>query len=108
MSQKKFKSLPLKARHGRNRSRILWPLALVGGGVALLALAWIALSFATPASKVTPQVSGAPSLKVDQETIDLGERKLGVPVNVSFQLSNVGDRPLRFIAPPYVEIVEGC
>ena len=53
-------------------------------------------------------MNGAPSLKVDQDKVDLGDVPLGKTVTVSFQLSNVGDQPLRFNQAPYVEVVEGC
>ena len=61
-----------------------------------------------PASTVDLTVSGAPSLQVDQEFVDLGDVKLNQPVQVSFTLSNTGDQPLEFSKAPYVEVVEGC
>jgi phospholipid/cholesterol/gamma-HCH transport system substrate-binding protein len=33
---------------------------------------------------------------------------VGDRVEVSFQLTNVGDQALRFSEAPYVEVVEGC
>ena len=29
-------------------------------------------------------------------------------VEVSFEITNTGDQPLRLSEPPYVEVVEGC
>jgi hypothetical protein len=29
-------------------------------------------------------------------------------VQVEYQLTNVGDKPLRFTQDPYIEVVEGC
>ena len=75
---------------------------VIGLAVALIALA------TQPASKVPLEVSGAPSLKVDQEQADLGNVRLGQTVSVLFELSNAGDQPLRFSDTPYVEVVEGC
>ena len=54
------------------------------------------------------EVHGAASLKVDKEQVDLGDVQLGQTVKVSFQLTNVGDQPLKLSEKPYVELVEGC
>jgi hypothetical protein len=59
-------------------------------------------------SKAKLEVTGSPSLKVDQEKVDLGNVKLGRTVEVSFQLTNVGDQTLRFKEPPTIEVKEGC
>lgn len=56
----------------------------------------------------TPEVIGAAKLKVDKESVDLGDRKVGQPVSVSFEITNVGDQPLRFTQLPYIEVKEGC
>jgi hypothetical protein len=47
-------------------------------------------------------------LKVDKEKVDLGDVKLGQTVMVSFQLTNLGDKTLKFTKAPYVEVLEGC
>lgn len=97
-------------RFGRKskRNQYSWLFLLVGG-IVLVGLAFLALrgkSAAQPPAAI--EVYGAPSLKVDQEQVDLGEVKLGQLVQVSFRLTNVGDQPLRFSEAPYVELVEGC
>ena len=51
---------------------------------------------------------GTPRLKVDKQTVDLGEVALGRTVSVAFELTNSGDGPLHFQEAPYVEVVEGC
>ena len=86
------------------------PVLLVLGGVVLLGVALFALwKSGQPANPQVPiEVSGAPSLKVDQDKVDLGDVPLGKTVTVSFELANVGDQPLRFSAKPTVEVVEGC
>ena len=77
----------------------LW-LLLAGGLLILAAALFAVLSGGRSAS--------APSLAVDQETIDLGPVKLGQTVSASFRLTNTGDAPLRFSKPPYIEVREGC
>lgn len=56
----------------------------------------------------TPEFTGGPSLKVNTESLDLGKQKNLVPVLVSFEISNVGDKPLIFTKAPYIEVVKGC
>jgi hypothetical protein len=103
MSQSKTKK---NLRHHKRQTR--WPLLLLmGGGILLVIVAVTALN-KPPQSKAAIQVSGSPSLKVDQEKVDLGAVKLGRTVEVSFQLLNVGDQTLRFTKAPYIEVLEGC
>jgi hypothetical protein len=103
MSQPKNKG---HYRHGRRQKP--WPLILlVAGGVLLI---FVAVSVLNKPSKPQPaiEVSGSPSLKVDKQKVDLGNIKLGRVVDVSFELTNVGDQTLRFSKTPYIEVVEGC
>jgi hypothetical protein len=99
-----------KNSHKRKPSPIPIPLLLGLGGLALIAVA--ALAFwggdRSKAPKAEIEVTGAPSLKVDQEVVDLGDVKLGQTVEVAFQLTNVGDKPLQFTEEPYIEVKEGC
>lgn len=64
--------------------------------------------FQKKAVPYTPEVTGGPSLKVNTESLDLGKQKNLVPVLVSFEISNVGDKPLIFTEAPYIEVVKGC
>lgn len=97
-----------KKENDRRRNRSFWPLAIAAGGVLLLALVAVTV-FNRPGAPVAAiEVSGAPSLKVDQEKVDLGEVKLGQTVQVSFELTNVGDQALKFSEAPYIEVLEGC
>jgi flagellar basal body-associated protein FliL len=89
------------------------PLVWVLGGVILLAGAFFAVwrgnqSAAKQASPVNVEMSGVPSLKVDQEKVDLGDVPVNQMVTVTFQLANAGDETLRFSKPPYIEVKEGC
>jgi hypothetical protein len=52
--------------------------------------------------------TGAPRLKVDKQSVDLGDVPLGQTVAVAFELTNSGEGPLRFLEAPYIEVVEGC
>lgn len=93
-----------RKRHRRNK----WPPVLLAlGGVLLLSLAFLAFR-KDPAPKAAIEVTGAPSLQVDQEKVDLGDMKFNQPAQVSFQITNVGDQTLRFAKDPYIEVVEGC
>ena len=84
-----------------------WPLLLAFGGVVILVMA-IFIASQKSATPYTPEVTGSPSLKADKELVDLGDVKLGKGVKVSFEISNVGDQPLRFLKAPYIEVREGC
>jgi hypothetical protein len=75
-------------------------------GVWLAGLILLIGCAAAPVSK--PEVAGAPRLKVDKESIDLGDRKVGQLVSASFEITNVGDQPLRFTEAPYIEVAAGC
>ena len=83
-------------------------LALAAAGIVLLGLAAFALWRGASAPKAAPEVTGAPKLKVDKSDVDLGDVQLGQTVEVAFELTNAGDRQLRFTDVPYVEVVEGC
>ncbi len=98
------------ARRARQPKRGL-PLAVwLGIGGLLLVLAGIAF-LARPGSQaatVAPQVAGQAKLAVDQEKIDFGTVPLGKTVQASFKLSNVGDKPLKILGNPTVQVRKGC
>jgi hypothetical protein len=102
MNQKKTSKT---AHKPSRRSPWMWPTLLSLGGLALIALAvW---SFAGNSSTRLGG-DGSPILKVNREKVDLGDVPLGQWVNVSFELSNTGDGPLRFTKKPYIEVAAGC
>jgi hypothetical protein len=84
------------------------PLLIAIAGFVLILMASLAL--VRPASGAFQDLfgSGEPSLKVDKEKVDLGNVKLGKSVSVSFQVTNVGNKTLRFSKAPYVEVLKGC
>ncbi len=106
MSQKKSKRQMLRQKQSRKTSTPLL-LSLVGG-VVLIGVIVFAIFGNAPAPKAAIEVNGAPRLKVDKEKVELGDRKLGTDVDISLQVTNIGDQPLRFADKPYVEVVEGC
>jgi len=97
-------------RFGRKSKRTqypwLFPLIVVMVLIGLALLVLRGKPVAQPLAAI--EVHGATSLKVDKEQIDMGDVKLGRMVEASFLLTNVGDQPLRFTKPPYIEVVEGC
>jgi hypothetical protein len=104
MSQK-YESMRRKRRRQRNR----WiPILLGLGGLVLIVLAALALQGNGDETGAAIEVTGSPSIQVDKEQVDLGDVKLDQPVEVTFQVTNVGDQPLRFEEQPYIEVVEGC
>jgi hypothetical protein len=84
------------------------PLMVAIAGFVLILMASLALI--RPVSNALNDLngSGSPSLKADQEKVDLGDVKLGKSVSVTFQITNVGNKTLRFSKEPYIEIVKGC
>lgn len=95
------------------KRRFPWLWLAVGGAVLLviggLSLVWWTSSnSAVVTLDVTPEVTGAPRLTVDQDIIDEGYIKLNNTIRTSFRLRNVGDQPLYILGEPQVELVEGC
>jgi hypothetical protein len=87
----------------------IWMLLITIVGVALSVAALTSgNSNATAAANFKPEVSGAPKLTADQEKVDLGTLALGQTVDVKFEVTNTGDKPLNFTAAPYVQVVQGC
>lgn len=92
-------------RRGGSQQR---PLIFIAIGIVLLGLAGFLAWRYLNAPKATLEVTGAPSLKVDKEIVDLGDVRLGQTVEASFEITNVGDETLRLTEAPYVEVVERC
>ncbi len=78
-------------------------LLLIGAGVSLAKNAWD-----NRADPSLIEVSGQPSLEVDQELIDYGDVKLNTSLTFAIDLTNVGDQPLKISEEPYIEVKEGC
>lgn len=106
MSHKISKRQMLRQKQARKTSMPF--LLSFFGGVVLVGIILYAFFGNAPAPKAAIEVNGAPRLKVDKEKVELGDRTLGSEVEVSLEVTNVGDQPLRFAETPYVEVVEGC
>ena len=104
------KTIISKRQQERRKKRLLHQgVLLTLGGALLLGAVFLVLS--SQPGKPAPvaiEVHGSPSLKVDRESVDLGDQHLGQTVEVSFLVSNVGDQPLQFSEAPYIEVLEGC
>lgn len=98
--------MSVKIKTGKSKEKKS-TLFLVIGGIVLLSIAAF-FAFQKKPVPYTPETTGGPSLQTDQQTVDLGDQKLGSTVQVSFTLKNVGDQPLVFTQAPYIEVVEGC
>ena len=85
-----------------------WPLIMLAAGGLLLSIGAVFAFSQASKAKAKIEVTGSPSLRVNKEKVDLGNVKLGQTVQVSFELTNMGDLPLRFNQVPYVEVKEGC
>jgi cell division septal protein FtsQ len=92
----------------RVRKKRAWPMILLFAGGFLLVIGAVFTLYKPSQPKAAIEVNGTPSLKVDQEKVDLGNVKLGQTVEVTFNLMNVGDQTLRFSKAPFIEVLEGC
>jgi hypothetical protein len=59
-------------------------------------------------STVAPKVTGAPAIEVAQSFYDLGDMRFNQTAQVSYQIKNLGDQPLRILETPHVQVIEGC
>jgi len=99
-------------RKNEQAAKSPWPFVVMGVGAVLIIvvgfLAWRGGTSGTKSASATPQVTGSPKLSVDRDSIDFGKVPLDQTVRAEFKLKNVGDRPLRILGEPRVELVKGC
>ncbi len=86
----------------------IWLWAIFAAGVALIAFVLIDNASRPATPPPAPLVTGGPAVQVDKQAEDFGTVALGQTVEARFEVTNVGDQPLHFTQPPYVEVVEGC
>lgn len=99
----------LLERRREERHRKVLTALIVGGLLLITGGVFIAKNvIANRPDPSLVEVSGQPSLKVDQELIDYGDVKLNTNLTFALQLTNVGDQPLKISEDPYVEVKEGC
>lgn len=89
-----------KYRKQSQRKQFPWLLAVLGGGLLLLAAILFTRSNGTG--------GGTPSIAVDQDKIDYGSVRFGESRQFDIQVTNTGDGALRFNEQPYIEVLEGC
>ena len=108
MGQSKSNRTAKKNRQRPAKSKL--PVLLLSGGVLMLVFAAFAILGGNrpSGSSIPAEVEGRPALKTDQEKVDLGDVRLGEWVSASFELTNAGDKPLRFSKQPYIQVLEGC
>jgi len=93
---------------GQQKPRRVGQVLIGMGGVLLLGVLALWLWPLVRPSSAKSEVTGATALRPDREKIDLGDVRLGNTVSASFQLTNVGDKPLHFTKKPFIQVVEGC
>ena len=90
-----------KQKYGKQKSKNFpWLLAVLGGGLLLLAAVLFGRNSGTG--------GGTPSIAVDQDKIDYGYVKYGETRQFAIKVTNTGDGTLRFSEKPYIEVLEGC
>lgn len=85
------------------------PLWLFLSGIGLILVAAVVFLSSIGREKADIEVTGAPKIKVEQDSYDYGTVKLGgSPIRAVVRVTNVGDQTLRFTEAPYIEVLEGC
>ncbi len=100
----KFYNHPRPAAAKRRRRFLIVATALT----VLAAVSIAAVLVASQPKPFVPQVTGAPSLQIEQTRYDYGDVRFGQPVHTVFRIRNVGDRALQILNQPQVQVVRGC
>lgn len=87
-------------RRRKQRKDFPWLFSVLGGGLLILA----AILFA----RNDELGGGTAAIAVEPAGIDYGFVKFGESRQFAIQVTNTGDGTLRFMEPPYVEVLEGC
>ncbi len=96
-------------RHAQSKGQRGWGILLLGIAVIAFVVAGYMIyeGVSQPARPVSAGSMG-PRLQVDQEQIDLGDRKFNQPVRATFNVKNMGDGTLTLNVPRLVTVLEGC
>ncbi len=78
----------------------IWLWGTLAARVVLIALVVIQAISSNSTPPPPPLVTGGPALQVDKEKTDFGNVVLGSTVDAKFEVTNVGDQPLRFTQKP--------
>lgn len=109
MTMSNIKKTRTQERRHKERQRKILITMLAGGLLLIISGVFFTKSaLENRADLSLIEVSGQPSLQVDQELIDYGDVKLNTNLQFKLALTNVGDQPLRMSETPYIEVVEGC
>ncbi len=84
------------------------PFVLAVLGLVVIGAAVLITLANGPAPGFDPEVSGSPVIKVEQPSYDLGDQTLNTVAEVTYEITNVGDEPLRILDVPEVQVLEGC
>ncbi|HSV85413.1 MAG TPA: hypothetical protein VLH85_02490 [Levilinea sp.] len=96
-----------KISHPKGKRKTAKWLFIAALGVILLTTLVILSGMSREKAEI--QVRGAPRIKVNRELFDFGDVKLGKEaMQVVVRVTNIGDQPLKFREPPYLEVLEGC
>lgn len=90
------------------RERLTWMIPVGILGAVVLFIVGLGLFGALKSSGVIDSPNGKAKFTVDTEKLELGDQKLGRPINASFKVTNAGDGRLTLNTPPMVTALEGC
>lgn len=107
MSRKK--SSRKGSKNWRKKNQPLWKNRWVIGSVlAFVLIAGIVIYEVAVKEDFVPQVTGAPSIQVADAVIDHGDVEINSFIESKYEIRNVGDKELRIVNQPFVEVIEGC
>ena len=116
MSQSKSK----RKRVQVNEKRSPWPIVMVLGGLALVAVVIAGSLIFRPGQDEETTGTGTPTLAIDNITsspeaqigglkVDFGDMKLGTELaSVTLTLANRGNKALNFTKAPFIQLADGC
>ena len=89
-------------------NRPTWLLPVVGIAVVVVLIGAVLVLNQSTQPSVAITVAGKPNVAVDKSVVDFGDVHFGNPVTAVFTVSNTGDKPLKLLQPPHLEVLQGC